>query len=114
VLFAAAGRQGARPSTIAERTGMAPPNVTSVLSRLEERGLILRGPDPDDRRATMIMLSQEGRQLAREIAATGREKFEASLSHLTDEELAGLARGLAAVARAMDERSPRRTTPDAT
>lgn len=35
-------------------------NVTSLVDRLEQRGIIERRPDPDDRRVKRIALTQEG------------------------------------------------------
>jgi DNA-binding MarR family transcriptional regulator len=40
-----------------------PPNVTFVVDRLEERGLVRRGPLPGDRRAKQVELTAEGRTL---------------------------------------------------
>lgn len=37
-----------------------PPNVTFVVDRLEERGLVRRGPLPGDRRAKRVELTDEG------------------------------------------------------
>ncbi|EQD73424.1 MarR-family transcriptional regulator, partial [mine drainage metagenome] len=46
-----------RPSTIAQGLDISPAAVTQLLDRLEERHLILRTPDPDDRRATVVALT---------------------------------------------------------
>jgi DNA-binding MarR family transcriptional regulator len=37
--------------------------TTKRLDRLEQAGLITRGPDPDDRRGTLITLAAAGREL---------------------------------------------------
>ncbi|MDI2127975.1 MarR family winged helix-turn-helix transcriptional regulator [Yinghuangia seranimata] len=37
-----------------------PPNVTFVVDRLEERGLVRRAPLPGDRRAKQVLLTEEG------------------------------------------------------
>ena len=37
--------------------------TTKRLDRLEQAGLITRGPDPDDRRGTLITLTAAGREL---------------------------------------------------
>jgi DNA-binding MarR family transcriptional regulator len=41
--------------------------VTRILKELEERGLIVRKPDAEDRRRIMIALTPEGRELIRSI-----------------------------------------------
>ncbi len=104
VLFAAASRGGVRAGVIAERSRMAPPNVTSVLDRLEERGLLRRTPDPDDGRATIVELTQDGRTLVREIALAGRDELARDLAGMTDEDRASLLRGMAALIRSMESR----------
>ena len=42
---------------------LAPPSMTRLVDRLEERGLIGRRRDVDDRRKVVAMLTEEGRQL---------------------------------------------------
>jgi DNA-binding MarR family transcriptional regulator len=44
-----------------------PPNVTFVVDRLEERGLVRRGPLPGDRRAKQVELTEDGRDLRRDL-----------------------------------------------
>lgn len=42
--------------------------MNRILNGLEEAGLILRGPDPEDRRAAIVRLTDRGRELSRKIA----------------------------------------------
>jgi homoprotocatechuate degradation regulator HpaR len=44
------------------------PSVTRILKELEERKLIVRTPDPDDRRRTLVELTPEGREIVKQIA----------------------------------------------
>ena len=46
---------------------LAPPSVTRLVDRLEERGLIERRRDDDDRRKVLANLTTEGRRLVGEI-----------------------------------------------
>lgn len=109
VLFTAARPGGARPGFIAERARMAPPNVTTVLDRLSDRGLLYRAPDPDDGRATIVLLTEEGKRLVRAVAAASSERLRSALEALTDAELDQLRAGLHALVREMDTivRGPR-------
>lgn len=110
VLFTAARPGGARPSFIAERSRMAPPNVTTVLDRLADRGLLYRAPDPDDGRATIILLTEDGKRLVRAVSAARAERLRSALERITDEELEHLRSGLQALVRELDflVRGPRR------
>ncbi len=47
--------------TLAEQLGLDRSNVTSVVDRLEERGLITRQPHPGDRRIKLLALTEAGR-----------------------------------------------------
>lgn len=107
VLFTAARPGGARPGFIAERSRMAPPNVTTVLDRLSDRGLLYRAPDPDDGRATIVLLTEEGKRLVRAVAAANNERLGAALALLEEDDLAELRSGLEALVREMDPRTKR-------
>src|SRR4051794_39474520 len=52
-----------RLSDLAERLRIAPRSTTEVVDGLEERGLVQRRPDPDDRRATYVSLTAAGQQV---------------------------------------------------
>jgi DNA-binding MarR family transcriptional regulator len=47
-----------------------PGAMTRMLDRLEQKGLIRRRPDPDDRRTTKLELTAEGRELYPKLAET--------------------------------------------
>lgn len=102
VLFTAARPGGARPSFIAERSRMAPPNVTTVLDRLSDRGLVYRAPDPDDGRATIVLLTEEGKRMVRAVSAARDDRVRQALDRLSDEEMEQLHYGLQAVVRELD------------
>src|SRR5262245_48932021 len=42
-------------------------NLTGITDRLEERGLVRREPDPQDRRVKLLVLTDEGERLRREL-----------------------------------------------
>ncbi|QIX26426.1 MarR family transcriptional regulator [Nocardioides sp. JQ2195] len=52
--------EGPRLSVIAERLRMAPRSATEVIDALESRGLAQRTPDPTDRRATCVTVTDAG------------------------------------------------------
>lgn len=57
------GRGELRPSDLARRLGIAPRSATEVVDALAERGLVQRTPSPTDRRATMLSVTDAGREL---------------------------------------------------
>jgi DNA-binding MarR family transcriptional regulator len=51
---------------LAEHERVAPPSITKVVSKLESDGLVIRTPDPADRRVCRVAISPEGRALLEE------------------------------------------------
>jgi DNA-binding MarR family transcriptional regulator len=63
-----------RPSALAEALDVSPRSVTSKVDAAERDGYVVRSPDPSDRRATLVGLTERGRDvLARlgDLRATG-------------------------------------------
>ena len=56
-----------RLSELGQRLGITPSTLTRNLARLEERGLIRKGPDPIDGRAQWVALTDDGFSASREI-----------------------------------------------
>ncbi|MFT2018903.1 MarR family winged helix-turn-helix transcriptional regulator [Streptomyces sp. 796.1] len=60
-----------------------PPNVTYVIDKMEKQGLVLRRPDPRDRRAKQLVLTDAGRELRLDLLE--RMGQDSPLDHLTHE-----------------------------
>jgi len=86
----AAGPQS--PKDLAELLDTAPPMMSSMLADLEQRGLISRRPDPDDRRRVLVEATPTGLELTARITEfwvdAGRERLRA----LDDDDLRHLVR----------------------
>lgn len=67
--------------------------VSRAVASLEEKGLVLRKPDPSDRRVSMLYLSTKGRMLFARIARLALD-FEARLLEALDEREARALRAL--------------------
>src|SRR4051812_14749009 len=72
----------ARLSAVADRLRIAPRSATEVVDALETRGLVTRVPDPDDRRATTVVVTDEGRRLQALLEEARRAESERFLSTL--------------------------------
>lgn len=62
VLIRLAGQQCTRSRDLAHAEGLDPSTMSRRLSSLAERGLIERHPDPADRRAQVLSLTETGRR----------------------------------------------------
>jgi DNA-binding MarR family transcriptional regulator len=61
-------REGqARPNKVAADVGTDTAGITRLLDRLEAKRLIVREPDPADRRSLIIRLTDDGQELAPEL-----------------------------------------------
>ena len=47
---------------------MSPSHISRMIDRVEAAGLVARSADPEDRRATQVNLTKQGRQVVREFA----------------------------------------------
>lgn len=81
-----------RPGALAERLRIAPRSATEVVDELQSRGLVERSPDPDDRRATLVALTEQGRTTATAIKAARAAASENVFAALNADDRSTLAR----------------------
>lgn len=55
-------RDGMRLTDLAKGAGMAPQSIGELVDQLEELGMVERRPDPDDRRAKRVYLTEKARE----------------------------------------------------
>ncbi|NVM96307.1 MarR family winged helix-turn-helix transcriptional regulator [Arthrobacter wenxiniae] len=83
---------GVRLKDLSERLRIAPRSATEVVDQLESKGLVRRGPDPTDRRATLVVATAAGRQLFADISAGRRDSANEYFARLSADDRAELAR----------------------
>jgi len=88
---------------LAEAIGAGATTLTGIIDRLESRDLVLRKPDPNDRRVRLIGLSPTGKRLMRDIHDQHRRKKRRLLKRLDAQVLANLAEALEALAELVEE-----------
>ena len=79
---------------VAEYPSCNSSNLTGITDRLEERGLVKRTLDPDDRRVRLLVLTAKGRKVQGRVNAFLRQP-PLSMEALDNEELETLTRLLA-------------------
>lgn len=85
-----------RLGDIAARLDIAPRSATEVIDALETSGLVRRTPDPTDRRAVTITLTDEGRAVRRRIERARAKRGDEFFGHLTPDQQSALTDLLAA------------------
>ena len=66
-VFANIDAGGTRASLLAERAGMGRPAMGELIDQLEHLGYVRRVPDPDDRRAKLIVPTDAARRVTDEV-----------------------------------------------
>lgn len=72
---------------MATRCGIAPRTVTQFVDALEQANMIVRHPDPDDRRATLLELTDEALPVMAKARAAMKESAEKVLGTLPTDKL---------------------------
>jgi DNA-binding MarR family transcriptional regulator len=86
-----------RLGELAQREAVTAPTMTRVLAALDERGLIVRAPDPDDARSTRVSLSPAGVRALADVRSRRTALLDARLARLTGPERAALVAAMPAL-----------------
>jgi DNA-binding MarR family transcriptional regulator len=80
------------PRELADAERVAPPTMTKVLAKLEERGLLQRTPHPTDGRQVLLSATEQGRAVIAEQRRAKDKWLTRVLADLPDDERETLAR----------------------
>jgi len=90
-LLKAARPDGVPTLTLADRLVSRAPDVTRMIDRLEERGLVTREKQPGDRRIVRVLISDAGLKLLSDIAGPLADCHARQLGHLSETDLKRLS-----------------------
>jgi DNA-binding MarR family transcriptional regulator len=91
-----------RASDLAGWQGVDKSTISTQIRRLEERDLVVRRPDPADRRAVLFSATARGRRLRRRMDAAGAALFVELLRGWTDADRQALGSLLDRFSRQLD------------
>lgn len=91
-----------RVGDIASAVGMSLPSTSRLVQRLERRGLVTTARDESDRRATLVHMTDEGRDLRQRVVACRRALMEDALATHAPRLPRSLKAGLGAIAEAFN------------
>jgi DNA-binding MarR family transcriptional regulator len=69
---------------LAQRLGLDKSSVTGLVDRAERRGMVRRETDPNDGRGVRVVITPQGREIARQCAAEIREALSAVTEPLSE------------------------------
>jgi DNA-binding MarR family transcriptional regulator len=108
-------------SRLADTLDVSVASATGIVTRMEERGLVERRHDQEDRRVVIVAPTEAGVSVFKDMMAARREHLTGVLARLSDEELESFLVGLravraarAAVHSAAGTETPGETTPQTT
>ena len=86
-LFYISAREKTNFKKLAEALNVTPPNVTGIIDRLVEQGLVSRTENPEDRRIMLLQITAGGRELLNNLREKHINAMTKILGHLTMEQL---------------------------
>lgn len=92
IIIALAMHPGLSVTEICDHTGMHIMNVSRAVRRLHRMGRVEREIDPNDRRRSLLRLSDQGEAIFAELAPSAFQREDVLLSALTPEEAETLRR----------------------
>ncbi len=72
---------------LADRTDLAATTLTSMVDRMEASGLVRRIPDKDDRRKTLLLLTEKARSLEADYMAVSEQMTDIFYAGFSKEEI---------------------------
>jgi DNA-binding MarR family transcriptional regulator len=97
--------EGLKMSALSEFLMVSNGNVTGVVSRLIDDGLVTRTVDADDRRSATVRLTRKGRESFAKMAAANERWMDTMFADLSDHQIEELMRLLSHARRSIDSGS---------
>lgn len=85
---------GAAPSALAKEISLSHATVTALIDKLESRGLVLRAPDPSDKRRITVRLTNAGAAVLENAPGILQQRFERGFARLEEWEQSFLVAAL--------------------
>ena len=102
VLFVLSGEGPLPMNRLAELLDVSQASATGIVDRMEQRGLVARKRDAEDRRVIHVVLTPQGEGLIATVASERRDKLVRLLDALSDDDAAALLQGMRAMRQARE------------
>jgi MarR family transcriptional regulator, organic hydroperoxide resistance regulator len=101
-LFFIAAKDKTNFKKLAEALGVTPPNVTGIIDRLVEQGLVTRTENAEDRRIMLLQATEKGQELLNNLRERRTTQMSQVLGFLTSDELVAQVKVLKDLKRAAE------------
>ncbi|MDR7317520.1 MarR family transcriptional regulator [Brevibacillus nitrificans] len=75
---------------LSSRVGKDQANVTRISDLLERKGYLVRQPNPEDKRSSLVCLTEAGREITKQLIPIDEHVHEVALRGISEEEIAFL------------------------
>jgi MarR family transcriptional regulator, transcriptional regulator for hemolysin len=107
VIFALAHGQALSQRALTEAASIEQPTMAATLARMERDGLVMKRPDPNDRRSSLYSLTPVGMEMTEKVRAAGHAVNAAAMEGLSEAEreayLALLGKVVTNLGRSLDD-----------
>ena len=90
--FLAANGGGVTQRAIVEATHLRPPTVSVIISKMQDEGMVSVEQNPLDKRQTVVILTERGKEVDAEVVSKIKETDAQALAGLDADEIATLMR----------------------
>ncbi|MGJ0119563.1 MarR family winged helix-turn-helix transcriptional regulator [Williamsia sp. MIQD14] len=97
-----------RVTDLAASEGVTQPSMTALVTALERLGHVTRRSDPSDKRASLVSVTDRGRDYVEQRRRAGADTVVSVLDRLTDDERDALAAAVPAMTRLRELKSDER------
>ncbi|MFA5309506.1 MAG: MarR family transcriptional regulator [Dehalococcoidales bacterium] len=102
-LLILAGKDETNLRTLAQDLKVTPGDVTGIIERLVSQGLVVRYPNPKDRRVTWLQPTEKGQELVAMLMESHARHMVGIMEYMSLDELVALSKGLTGIVRAVEE-----------
>lgn len=79
------GTDGVKVSELSSHMRVTSPSITQLVTALEDRGIVTRRMDPDDRRSVLVSLTEKGEDITRQAEQGLQVLFSGIVGHLGED-----------------------------
>jgi len=76
-----------RANELGKKAGLEPSTMTGLLDRMEKAGLVKRSPDPEDRRANRISLTENGSKMEKISETAVKAMFDTAFVNMSKNDI---------------------------